>query len=90
MHDRSSGAALALILQDLRPARATYGRLALRGPWGIELPVEDGVRFHLVVEGCCLVQAPGGEARLGPGDVALLPHGGRTRSAIRLARSPCR
>lgn len=76
MHDRSSGTALAAILQDLRPARATYGRLALRAPWGIELPVEDGVRFHLSIEGRCLVQAPAGEAVLGPGDVALLPQGG--------------
>lgn len=76
MHDRSSsGSTLAAILQDLRPARATYGRLALRAPWGIDLPIEDGVRFHLVVSGRCLLQAPGGEALLEPGDVALLPGG---------------
>ncbi len=77
MHDRSSSnSAVSAILQDLRPARATYGRLALLAPWGIDLCIEDGVRVHLVAAGRCLVRAPAGEVMLGPGDVAMLPQGG--------------
>lgn len=77
MTDRSSQpTSLAIVLQDLRPARASYGRLDLHDRWGITLPFEDGVRFHLVVEGGCILQVPGREVlRLEAGDMALLPHG---------------
>lgn len=77
MYGNSSKAALlGLAIEDLRPARASYGRLVLRAPWGIELPFEDGVRFHLVAEGECVLFAPGSDpVRLGAGDVAFLPKG---------------
>jgi AraC-like DNA-binding protein len=63
-------------LQDLRLARASYGRSELTAPWGIEIPFKEGVRFHFVAEGSCWMlttsQAP---IFMESGDVVLLPHG---------------
>ena len=42
---------LSEVLQDLRLARASYGRSELTAPWGIEIPFKEGVRFHFVAEG---------------------------------------
>jgi AraC-like DNA-binding protein len=77
MIDRSSeNSSLAAMLQDLRPVRASYARVTLGAPWGLELPFQDGVRFHLAVSGTCLLIAPNAAAiELQPGDIALLPHG---------------
>lgn len=77
MIDHSSRAtALALILKDLRTARASYGQVMVAEPWGLELPYQAGVRFHLVVDGSCEIELPGGETlTLHAGDMALLPHG---------------
>jgi AraC-like DNA-binding protein len=67
---------LSEILQDLRLTRASYCRAELSAPWAVALPFQDGVRFHIMVEGNCWVrtrsQAP---IRLEAGDVVLLPHG---------------
>lgn len=81
MHDHSSEDAgrdpLAGILQDLRIAGVEYGHCRLRRPWGVDMPADDGARFHFVVSGAAWLRLPGREPlRLEAGDAALLPHGG--------------
>jgi AraC-like DNA-binding protein len=67
---------LSEVLQDLRLARASYGRCELERPWGIELPPQAQARFHIAVEGTAWLWGAGLEAiQLGPGDVVLLPLG---------------
>src|SRR5688572_377551 len=68
--------ALSEILQDLRLAKADYGRSEFTAPWGLHIPHKDGVRFHFIVEGAVtLWQEKHDPVRLDPGDVVLLPHG---------------
>jgi AraC-like DNA-binding protein len=68
--------ALSEVLQDLRLANASYGRSELRAPWGIQIPFKEGVRFHFVVEGQCLMTSAGlSPVMMRAGDVVLLPHG---------------
>lgn len=70
------GDALSEILQDLRLARADYGRSEFTAPWGLSLPYKDGVRFHFVVEGEVTLRSEKHEPiRMQAGDVVLLPHG---------------
>jgi AraC-like DNA-binding protein len=67
---------LSEVLQDLRLTQASYGRSEFRAPWGLELPYQDGVRFHFMVEGeCYLLSAKHEPIKLQAGDVVLLPHG---------------
>jgi len=67
---------LSEVLQDLRLANATYGRSELTAPWGIEIPFKEGVRFHFVVDGQCLMRSDGRQPiMMQAGDVVLLPHG---------------
>jgi len=67
---------LSDILQDLRLAHASYGRSEFTAPFGVEVPFEDGVRFHFVAEGNCWLLTDVHEPiMLGAGDIALLPHG---------------
>ncbi len=67
---------LSEVLQDLRIARAAYCRSELTRPWGIDLPFEEGVRFHFVVEGgCWLITQAQAPIWMEAGDVVLLPHG---------------
>lgn len=64
------------ILRDLRLAHASYGRSEFTAPWGLELPFEDGVRFHFMVEGECWIHAGDRPPlHLSQGDIVLLPHG---------------
>jgi AraC-like DNA-binding protein len=78
---------LSEILQDLRLARASYGRSEFTAPWGVEIPYREGVRFHFVVEGSCWMLTAGSEPiQLEAGDVVLLPHG----SAHAIADQPRR
>jgi AraC-like DNA-binding protein/uncharacterized cupin superfamily protein len=68
--------ALSEILQDLRLAKADYGRSEFTAPWGLHVPHKDGVRFHFIVEGGVTLWQEGHEPiRLDAGDVVLLPHG---------------
>ena len=47
-------------------------------PWGIELPARRGASFHAVVAGTCWFGSGDGPLRqLVPGDLVLLPTGGR-------------
>jgi AraC-like DNA-binding protein len=72
----SSPDLLSEILQDLRLAKASYGRSELTAPWGIEIPFKEGVRFHFVAEGECWMLTDCAEPlHLDVGDVVLLPHG---------------
>src|SRR5947207_3410998 len=67
---------LSEVLQDLRLARASYGRSELTAPWGIEIPFKEGVRFHFVAEGSCwMLTASQVPIFMECGDVVLLPHG---------------
>lgn len=67
---------LSEVLQDLRLANATYGRSELTAPWGIDIPFKEGVRFHFVAEGRCLMRSDGHPPLImEAGDVVLLPHG---------------
>lgn len=67
---------LSEVLQDLRLANATYGRTELTAPWGIDIPFKEGVRFHYIVEGRCLMRSNNlPPITMHAGDVVLLPHG---------------
>jgi AraC-like DNA-binding protein len=67
---------LSEVLQDLRLARASYGRSELTAPWGIEIPYKEGIRFHFVAEGsCCMLSGTQKPIALEAGDLVLLPHG---------------
>ena len=48
----------------------------LRAPWGIDLPPMPGtVMFHLVAAGSAVLEVDGERVVMGPGDLALVPHG---------------
>jgi AraC-like DNA-binding protein len=67
---------LSEVLQDLRLSNATYGRSELTAPWGIQIPFKEGVRFHFIAEGRCLMRSDGLKpVMMNEGDVVLLPHG---------------
>lgn len=65
------------ILSTLNLKGAIYFRTDFSGPWGVTVPEHKGAaRFHLVIQGLCRVRlAAGDEARLGPGDLILVPGG---------------
>jgi AraC-like DNA-binding protein len=80
LHDEQAADPLSAVLQDLRPARATYCRSELTRPWGVHLPRQDGVRFHFVAEGGCWLRPAAQDNEREPvwlaaGDAVLLPHG---------------
>ena len=64
-------------LHFLRMNGAFYCRSELSAPWGLTLPPMPGyVWFHVVTSGALRLEADDGEPRLlGPGDLALVPHG---------------
>jgi len=67
---------LSPVLHDLRLVRASYCRTDMTAPWGMQIPLQDGVCFHFVVEGGCWLRLPLQEPIwIGPGDAALLPRG---------------
>jgi len=70
---------LSDVFRTLRVRSTLYFRTALHAPWGLEVPVEPRVaRFHLVIDGACLIDAdPGGRVLLQRGDLALVPNGAR-------------
>ena len=61
----------------LRMNGAFYCRSELSAPWGLTMPPMPAyVWFHVVTSGHMWLEAGGAEARLlGPGDLALVPHG---------------
>ena len=56
---------------------AFYCRSELTAPWGMTLPaMPQYLWFHVVTAGSVWLETGGGDARrLGPGDLALVPHG---------------
>lgn len=65
------------ILDTLDLKGALYFRTDFSGSWSVTVPVlEQAARFHLVVQGQCLVKLPEEEpVILGPGDLILIPKG---------------
>jgi AraC-like DNA-binding protein len=64
------------VLADLRIRGTFYCRAEVAAPWGLEMPALDGcMSFHVVAEGSCLLEVDGVRSVLGPGDLALVPHG---------------
>ena len=67
---------LGEVLGDLRMRGTFYCRTEGSAPWGVEMPALDGcMSFHVVTEGRCLLEVDGEVYALGPGDLALVPHG---------------
>ena len=64
-------------LHFLRMNGAFYCRSELTAPWGLTLPPMSGyVWFHVVTSGRVWLEAGAADRRvLGPGDLALVPHG---------------
>lgn len=68
---------LSDILQTLRLRGSFYFRIGFSSPFGVEVPVyKQSARFHLVVQGSCIVRlASGPMFSLGTGDLILIPRG---------------
>ena len=63
-------------LHFLRMSGAFYGRSELTAPWGITLPPMPGfLWFHVVTSGRGWLEGKGDPTQVGPGDLALVPHG---------------
>jgi len=64
-------------LHRLRVTGVFYCRTEAAGPWAVDMPAfGECVSFHVVVSGECRVEVEGAPpVRLGPGDLALVPHG---------------
>ncbi|MCH9650672.1 MAG: AraC family transcriptional regulator [Deltaproteobacteria bacterium] len=68
--------ALSQILSSVELQGSLYFPTLFRAHWGLQVPANTAMcRFHVVVEGRCLIGADGEEAWLGTGDLALVPHG---------------
>ena len=64
------------VLADLRIRGVFYCRAEVTAPWGVEMPALDGcMSFHVVTEGSSVLEVDGVQTVLGPGDLALVPHG---------------
>jgi AraC-like DNA-binding protein len=80
MNERDSWARvdpLGEALHFLRMTGTFYCRSELTAPWALALPPAEGcLCFHVLMSGRCLLDVPGSPPRsLGPGDLALVPHG---------------
>ncbi|MEX5719791.1 AraC family transcriptional regulator [Geodermatophilus maliterrae] len=64
------------VLADLRIRGTFHCRAEVAAPWGLEMPALDGcMSSHVVTEGSCVLEVDGVRSVLGPGDLALVPHG---------------
>jgi AraC-like DNA-binding protein len=64
-------------LHHLRMSGAFYCRTELTAPWGLTLPpLPDYLWFHIVTAGSLRLEGSDGSVTLGPGDLALVTHGG--------------
>lgn len=68
---------LGRALHSLRMRSTFYCHADLSEPWALEMPaIADSLSFHVVTAGSCRLEVPGhGILDLGPGDLALVPHG---------------
>jgi AraC-like DNA-binding protein len=62
-----------------RTGPAVSMRIDIRSPWALRSPESLGANFHVVLQGTCWLNRENGlpPVALGPGDVVLLPRGGR-------------
>jgi AraC-like DNA-binding protein len=67
------------VLSHLRVGHVTYWRNELTAPWGLDLPFEDGVRFHYTAEGGCRLVIDEQQIWLDRGDIALAVSGSAHR-----------
>ena len=68
--------ALSQILSTVQLEGSLYFPALFHGQWGLDVPENTSVcRFHVVVEGHCLLRAHNQEIQLRQGDLALVPHG---------------
>jgi AraC-like DNA-binding protein len=66
------------LLTALTVHSSVYCLSELRAPWGFQVSGANVAKFHLVLEGECLLQADGaGPVRLGAGDLVILSRGQR-------------
>lgn len=65
------------VLQTVRARAACSGRLEAAAPWGIEVPLGEYARFHVVLEGKAWLRHSGSAEpiELESGDLVALPHG---------------
>jgi AraC-like DNA-binding protein len=70
--------AITELLTTLTVRSSVYCLSELRAPWGFEVSGANVAKFHLVLEGACVLQAGGAApVRLAAGDLVILPHGDR-------------
>lgn len=67
--------AFADVLSHLRVGPVTYCRSELTAPWGLDLPFEEGIRFHYPAEGGCWLDLAAQRVWLDRGDIALVVSG---------------
>lgn len=65
------------ILETLDFQGVLYFRTDFSSPWGLTVPRhQHAARFHLVIQGQCIVTLPAGDSvALNSGDLVLIPHG---------------
>jgi AraC-like DNA-binding protein len=70
---------LADVMEMTRTGPAVSMRIDIRSPWALRGPASLGAVFHVVLQGTCWLDRENGSPplALGPGDVVLLPRGGR-------------
>jgi AraC-like DNA-binding protein len=68
-------------MDHFRVGPVAYCRSELTAPWGLDLPYEDGIRFHYVAAGGCWLVMSSHRVWLDCGDIALVSHGGAHRLA---------
>ena len=67
---------LSQILDSVAMSGSLYFPTDFRASWGLTVPANTNVcRFHVAVDGGCLLSAAGETVRLRRGDLALVPHG---------------
>ena len=67
------------VLSHFRVGPVAYCRSELTAPWGLDLPFEDGIRFHYPAAGGCWLVMNSQRVWLDCGDIALICSGGAHR-----------
>jgi len=77
------------IFDTLNLSGALYFRTDFSGPWAITVPdLDQAARFHLVVQGRCVIEFPSGNhLELNPGDLVLVPKGSTHIISDKLGRA---
>ncbi len=67
------------VLSHFKVGPVTYCRSELTAPWGLDLPFEDGIRYHYPAAGGCWLVMHNHRIWLDRGDIALVCSGGAHR-----------